>query len=84
MLYMVVFLYLYVMFGRWLEGDALNLPFADNCFDAVTIGYGLRNVVDRLAAMKEIYRVLKLGSYFLRFFKYCLRCNLCKYIYLIS
>lgn len=57
------FLHLYIMFCRWMEGDALKLPFPDKCFDAVTIGYGLRNVVDRLTAMREIYRVLKPGGY---------------------
>jgi demethylmenaquinone methyltransferase/2-methoxy-6-polyprenyl-1,4-benzoquinol methylase len=47
---------------RWIEGDALELPFTDCYFDAVTIGYGLRNVVDKSRAMQEIFRVLKPGS----------------------
>lgn len=47
---------------KWMEGNALDLPFPDSSFDAVTIGYGLRNVVDRHRAMAEIYRVLKPGS----------------------
>ncbi|CAD5313547.1 unnamed protein product [Arabidopsis thaliana] len=47
---------------EWIEGDAIDLPFDDCEFDAVTMGYGLRNVVDRLRAMKEMYRVLKPGS----------------------
>lgn len=47
---------------RWVEGNALDLPFSDSYFDAITIGYGLRNVVDRLKAMEEMYRVLKPGS----------------------
>ncbi|RCV34452.1 hypothetical protein SEVIR_7G169400v4 [Setaria viridis] len=47
---------------KWIEGDALDLPFTDCYFDAVTIGYGLRNVVDKSRAMQEIFRVLKLGS----------------------
>ncbi|EMS62625.1 2-phytyl-1,4-naphtoquinone methyltransferase, chloroplastic [Triticum urartu] len=46
----------------WIEGDALDLPFTDRYFDAVTVGYGLRNVVDRPKAMREILRVLKPGS----------------------
>ena len=46
---------------RWIEGDALDLPFTDRYFDAVTVGYGLRNVVDRPKAMQEILRVLKPG-----------------------
>ncbi|MCO5562310.1 hypothetical protein L7F22_015936 [Adiantum nelumboides] len=47
---------------RWLQGDALNLPFADEVFDAVTVGYGLRNVADIPKALHGIYRVLKRGS----------------------
>ncbi|XP_021895848.1 2-phytyl-1,4-beta-naphthoquinone methyltransferase, chloroplastic isoform X2 [Carica papaya] len=47
---------------EWIEGDALNLPFSDGYFDAITMGYGLRNVIDRPKAMGEMFRVLKLGS----------------------
>ncbi|XP_010313994.1 2-phytyl-1,4-beta-naphthoquinone methyltransferase, chloroplastic isoform X3 [Solanum lycopersicum] len=47
---------------KWMEGNALDLPFPDSSFDAVTIGYGLRNVVDRHRAMTEICRVMKPGS----------------------
>lgn len=47
---------------RWVEGDALDLPFSDCYADAITIGYGLRNMVDRHKAMKEMYRVLKPGA----------------------
>jgi demethylphylloquinol methyltransferase len=43
----------------WVEADALNLPFADNFFDAATMGYGLRNVTDIPLCLREIYRVLK-------------------------
>lgn len=46
---------------EWLEGDALNLPFRDDYFDAITMGYGLRNVIDKGRAMEEIFRVLKPG-----------------------
>lgn len=45
-----------------MEGDAVDLPYPDCYFDAITIGYGLRNVVDKYKAMKEVYRVLKPGS----------------------
>lgn len=47
---------------EWVEGDALDLPFSDAWFDAITMGYGLRNVVDKRKAMQEILRVLKPGS----------------------
>ncbi|KAL9257891.1 2-phytyl-1,4-beta-naphthoquinone methyltransferase, chloroplastic-like protein [Drosera capensis] len=47
---------------EWIEGDALDLPFDNGHFDAVTMGYGLRNVIDRKRAMREILRVLKPGS----------------------
>ncbi|XP_021727074.1 2-phytyl-1,4-beta-naphthoquinone methyltransferase, chloroplastic-like [Chenopodium quinoa] len=46
---------------EWLEGDALNLPFSDANFDAITMGYGLRNVTDKERAVEEIFRVLKPG-----------------------
>ena len=44
------------------HGDAMNLPFEDNSFDYVTIGFGLRNVPDYLVALKEMNRVLKPGG----------------------
>jgi demethylphylloquinol methyltransferase len=43
----------------WVEADALNLPFADNYFDAATMGYGLRNVTDIPRSLAELQRVLK-------------------------
>ncbi|MGM3307017.1 bifunctional demethylmenaquinone methyltransferase/2-methoxy-6-polyprenyl-1,4-benzoquinol methylase UbiE [Anabaena sp. WFMT] len=46
----------------WLEADVLNLPFDDNQFDAITMGYGLRNVKDIPLSLQEIYRVLKPGG----------------------
>ncbi|MGW9984814.1 demethylmenaquinone methyltransferase / 2-methoxy-6-polyprenyl-1,4-benzoquinol methylase [Staphylococcus cohnii] len=45
-----------------IHGDAMNLPFEDNEFDYVTIGFGLRNVPDYLATLKELNRVLKPGG----------------------
>lgn len=45
-----------------IKGDAMQLPFADNKFDVVTIGFGLRNVPDANQALREIYRVLKPGG----------------------
>ncbi len=46
------------------EADALQLPFADASFDAVTIAFGLRNFSDRAAGLDEIARVLKQGGVF--------------------
>lgn len=47
---------------RWLEGDALALPFADATFDAATMGYGLRNLTDIPQGLRELHRVLKPGA----------------------
>lgn len=46
----------------WIEGDALSLSFPDNFFDAATMGYGLRNVVDIPRCLQELHRVLKPGA----------------------
>jgi demethylmenaquinone methyltransferase/2-methoxy-6-polyprenyl-1,4-benzoquinol methylase len=43
-------------------GDATKLPFDDGVFDAVTIGFGLRNVVDQWAALREMLRVTRPGG----------------------
>ena len=42
--------------------DAARLPFADGAFDAVTISFGLRNVVDNVAGLREMARVTKPGG----------------------
>ncbi|MFE9249947.1 demethylmenaquinone methyltransferase [Streptomyces sp. NPDC007088] len=43
-------------------GDATRLPFKDDTFDAVTISFGLRNVQDTRAALRELYRVTRPGG----------------------
>jgi demethylmenaquinone methyltransferase/2-methoxy-6-polyprenyl-1,4-benzoquinol methylase len=42
-----------------IAGDALRLPFPDETFDAVTISFALRNVVDTGAALRELARVTR-------------------------
>ena len=42
--------------------DAQALPFPDGSFDAVTIAFGLRNVTDKDAALREMHRVLRSGG----------------------
>ena len=45
--------------------DAKALPFPDRSFDAVTVGFGMRNIPDTILALKEIRRVLKPGGRFI-------------------
>jgi demethylmenaquinone methyltransferase/2-methoxy-6-polyprenyl-1,4-benzoquinol methylase len=47
---------------RFVAGDALDLPFADAAFDAVTISFGLRNVADPDAGLAELLRVTRPGG----------------------
>jgi len=46
------------------QGDALNLPFPDQSFSAVTLAFGLRNFSDRSRGLQEIARVLQPGGVF--------------------
>lgn len=46
----------------FVAGDATALPFADGSFDAVTISFGLRNVQDTAAALREMLRVTRPGG----------------------
>ena len=44
---------------EWIEGDMLALPFDDGAFDAATVGFGVRNVVDLEKGIAELRRVLR-------------------------
>ena len=46
----------------FVAGDALQLPYADASFDAVTISFGLRNVEDTSTALREMLRVTRPGG----------------------
>jgi len=47
---------------RYVQADAQSLPFPDNHFDCVSIGFGLRNVTDKQQALESMLRVLKPGG----------------------
>ena len=47
---------------HFVAGDALQLPYADDSFDTVTISYGLRNVEHTTSALEEMLRVTKPGG----------------------
>ena len=46
----------------FVQANAESLPFKDNTFDCVSIAFGLRNVTDKDAALKQMFRVLKKGG----------------------
>lgn len=48
--------------AKLVQGNAMELPFPDNSFEYVTIGFGLRNVPDYMQVLREMYRVLKPGG----------------------
>lgn len=50
---------------KFIRGDLLSLPFENDFFDVVSVGFGLRNVGDLNKALSEIRRVLKPGGKFL-------------------
>ncbi|MFP4502591.1 MAG: bifunctional demethylmenaquinone methyltransferase/2-methoxy-6-polyprenyl-1,4-benzoquinol methylase UbiE [Candidatus Hydrogenedentota bacterium] len=47
---------------RLVRGDAVDLPVRANAFDAATIAFGIRNVADAAAGLREMYRALKPGG----------------------
>jgi demethylmenaquinone methyltransferase/2-methoxy-6-polyprenyl-1,4-benzoquinol methylase len=47
---------------KFLQGDAQQLPFPENSFDAVTVGYGLRNLTSWECGLDEMFRVAKPGG----------------------
>jgi len=47
---------------RWVEADALHLPFEDSHFDLLTSAFGFRNLADYDAGLREIVRVLRPGG----------------------
>jgi demethylmenaquinone methyltransferase / 2-methoxy-6-polyprenyl-1,4-benzoquinol methylase len=47
---------------EWVQGDMLELPFADSSFDAATVGFGVRNVADLERGLLELRRVLRPGG----------------------
>jgi demethylmenaquinone methyltransferase / 2-methoxy-6-polyprenyl-1,4-benzoquinol methylase len=47
---------------EWVQGDVLALPFDDAAFDAATIGFGIRNVDDLDAGLRELARVVRPGG----------------------
>lgn len=51
-----------VKFADFIEGKAQELPIGDESTEIISISYGIRNVVDRVEALKEFYRALKPGG----------------------
>ena len=49
----------------WTIASAENLPMADNSYERASMGFGLRNITNRVLALKEIYRILKPGGRFI-------------------
>jgi demethylmenaquinone methyltransferase/2-methoxy-6-polyprenyl-1,4-benzoquinol methylase len=47
---------------EWVQGDMLEMPFADASFDSATVGFGIRNVNDLELGLRELRRVLRRGG----------------------
>jgi demethylmenaquinone methyltransferase / 2-methoxy-6-polyprenyl-1,4-benzoquinol methylase len=47
---------------KWVQGDMLEMPFADASFDSATVGFGIRNVADLELALRELRRVMRPGG----------------------
>jgi demethylmenaquinone methyltransferase/2-methoxy-6-polyprenyl-1,4-benzoquinol methylase len=47
---------------QWVQADAMRLPFPDNSFDVVSVGYGIRNLADTERGLREVLRVLRPGG----------------------
>lgn len=50
---------------QFFQGDATSLPYQDNTFDIITMGFGLRNIQNAEKAVEEIHRTLKPNGQFL-------------------
>jgi len=48
--------------ARFVQGDALRLPLPDDSVDLATVAFGIRNVADRLAGLREMARVVRPGG----------------------
>jgi demethylmenaquinone methyltransferase/2-methoxy-6-polyprenyl-1,4-benzoquinol methylase len=48
--------------AEFIHGDAQRIPFPENAFDLLTIGYGLRNLADLDAGLRDMFRVTKPGG----------------------
>src|SRR5208283_499034 len=46
----------------WINGDALSLPLEDQSCDVVSIAFGIRNVADPAAALRQFWRILRPGG----------------------
>jgi demethylmenaquinone methyltransferase/2-methoxy-6-polyprenyl-1,4-benzoquinol methylase len=47
---------------EFVKGDSEKMPFADNSFDAITVGFGVRNFENLEAGLREMYRVTRTGG----------------------